>query len=92
MANPRVEAARAALEDQEVTRGVQQEAFKQIDTCATAKMFFFSMVGILHLQKYTGEFDFSQNCKLFLKTLSPMADGGVTMSTLLKNTEAFLNA
>tara|TARA_R100000458_G_scaffold59924_1_gene72770 strand:+ start:6142 stop:6555 length:414 start_codon:yes stop_codon:yes gene_type:complete len=27
MANPRVEAARAALEDQEVTRGVQQEAF-----------------------------------------------------------------
>lgn len=48
--------------------GVEQKAFKPLDTGAAAKMFFYAMVGILHLQKYTGEYNYSRNCKLLLKT------------------------
>ena len=48
--------------------GVKHKAFKPVDTAAAAKMFFYAMVGILHLQKYTGEYNYSKNCKLLLKT------------------------
>jgi AcrR family transcriptional regulator len=48
--------------------GVEQKTFKQVDTGAAAKMFFYAMVGILNMQKYTGEYNYSKNCKLLLKT------------------------
>jgi AcrR family transcriptional regulator len=47
--------------------GVEQKTFKRVDTGAAARMFFYAMVGILHIQKYTGEYNYSQNCKLLLK-------------------------
>ena len=48
--------------------GVKQKTFKAVDTGAAARMFFYAMVGILQLQKYTGEYNYSKNCKLLLKT------------------------
>ncbi len=47
--------------------GVKQKVFKPVDTSAAAKMFFYAMVGILHLQTYTAEYNYSKNCKLLLK-------------------------
>jgi TetR/AcrR family transcriptional repressor of multidrug resistance operon len=48
--------------------GVKQKVFRQVDTGSTAKVFFSAMVGMLHLQKYIGEFDYAANCELLLKT------------------------
>ncbi|MHC4212121.1 MAG: TetR/AcrR family transcriptional regulator [Planctomycetota bacterium] len=53
---------------QVLDEGVKQKVFKPVDTGAAAEMFFYAMVGILHLQKYTGEYNYSKNCKLLLKT------------------------
>ena len=48
--------------------GVDEGVFRQIDTAATAKAFFFAMMGAIHIRKYIGEFDSLKNSEELLNS------------------------
>jgi len=48
--------------------GVEEGVFRQIDTAATARAYFFAMMGAVHIRKYFGEFDSLKNSEELLSS------------------------
>lgn len=51
-----------------IDEGIEQKLFKKVDPDAAAKFFLFAMIGIMHTQCESGNFDFSENRKLFIES------------------------